>query len=117
VVTVTGSSTIHHQEERSMMTQDQILDTVTNVVARQLSIDKEAIRGDASFIGDLGADSLDTVELLMSFEDAFGVKIPDRDAQQLSTVQSAVDYVSTRLMNPPAESPQGCAEQPGVTAE
>ena len=80
------------------MTSEQIMERVTTVVCRQLAVDKEKVRKETSFVADLGADSLDTVELLMSLEEEFGVKIPDGDAEKLATVETAVDYIRTRLV-------------------
>jgi acyl carrier protein len=62
-------------------------------VAGQLSLDEGEIQESSSFTADLGADSLDTVELVMAFEDEFGVEIPDEDAEKITTVAAAVDYV------------------------
>lgn len=80
------------------MTQEQIFTKVTDVVCKQLSIDKATITSDATFIEDLGADSLDTVELLMSLEEEFDIKIPDAEAEQINTVQKAVDYIKTHIV-------------------
>lgn len=67
---------------------------VREIVARELSVDLDQVTVDASFMDDLGADSLDTVELVMAFEDAFGVEIPDEDAEKIRTVRDAIDYVN-----------------------
>lgn len=67
---------------------------VKNAVAEQLGLSVEEIKAEASFIEDLGADSLDLVELVMAFESEFGITIPDDDAAGLTTVQAAVDYVA-----------------------
>ena len=67
---------------------------VKKIVAEQLGI-KEAIASDASFVDDLGADSLDTVELVMALEEEFECEIPDEDAEKITTVQQAVDYVTS----------------------
>jgi len=80
------------------LTQEQIFTKVTDVVCKQLSIDKATITSDATFIEDLGADSLDTVELLMSLEEEFDIKIPDAEAEQINTVQKAVDYIKTHIV-------------------
>ena len=74
---------------------------VKEIIAEQLGIkDLAEITNEASFIDDLGADSLDTVELVMAFEEEYGVEIPDEDAEKIRTVQSAIDYISAHL---PAE--------------
>lgn len=70
---------------------------VKSAVAEQLGKNIDEIRNDASFIEDLGADSLDLVELVMTFENDFDITIPDEDSSQLTTVQKAVDYVKTCL--------------------
>lgn len=70
---------------------------VKAAVAEQLGINAEDIKTDASFMDDLGADSLDLVELVMSFENEFGITIPDEDSAQLTTVQSAIDYVQSKI--------------------
>ena len=66
---------------------------VKKVVAEQLSINEADIKHESAFIEDLGADSLDTVELVMALEDAFGIEIPDTDQEKLRTVQQAIDYI------------------------
>ncbi|MEA3240378.1 MAG: acyl carrier protein [Pseudomonadota bacterium] len=74
---------------------------VKEIIAEQLGIkDLAEITNEASFIDDLGADSLDTVELVMAFEEKYGVEIPDEDAEKIRTVQSAIDYINEHL---PAE--------------
>ena len=66
---------------------------VKAIVAEQLGVKQEQVTNDASFVDDLGADSLDTVELVMAFEEAFGIEIPDEDAEKIATVQNAIDYI------------------------
>jgi acyl carrier protein len=72
---------------------------VTEIVAEQLGKDIKDINPSSSFIDDLGADSLDTVELVMALEDAFGMEIPDEDASKISTVQQAIDYAQGHASN------------------
>ena len=66
---------------------------VKEIVVEQLGVNADEVTADASFIDDLGADSLDTVELVMALEEAFECEIPDEEAEKISTVQSAVDYI------------------------
>ena len=67
---------------------------VKEIVAEQLSISSDEIKNESSFIDDLGADSLDTVELVMSLEEEFDIEISDDEAENISTVQSAIDYIN-----------------------
>jgi acyl carrier protein len=67
---------------------------VKNVVIEQLGVEEGEVKNAASFIDDLGADSLDTVELVMALEEEFGTEIPDEDAEKITTVQLAIDYVN-----------------------
>ena len=66
---------------------------VQQIVCEQLGVSPEEVKPEASFIDDLGADSLDTVELIMQLEEEFGLEIPDESAEKMTTVQSAVDYI------------------------
>ena len=70
-----------------------VLERVKKVVVEQLSVDASAVTPEASFTADLGADSLDTVELVMAFEEEFGCEIPDEEAEKIQTVQDAVNYI------------------------
>jgi len=69
------------------------IDKVIEVVIDKLGVEEDKIVPDASFIDDLGADSLDTVELIMQLEEEFGIEIPDEDAEKITTVKKAVDYI------------------------
>jgi len=73
------------------------MDRVTKLVCEQLDVKKEAVLPEASFTDDLGADSLDVVELVMKFEEEFSVEIPDTDVEQIKTVGNAVNYISTKM--------------------
>lgn len=70
---------------------------VTNIVVDQLDVAEDEVVSTASFTDDLGADSLDTIELVMAMEEEFKIDISDEDAEKLSTVQNAVDYINERL--------------------
>ena len=72
-------------------------DKVKEVIIDKLGVDDSAITEDAHFVNDLGADSLDTVELIMEFEEEFGIEIPDDDAENLLSVKQAVDYITEKL--------------------
>ena len=67
---------------------------VTKIIVEQLGVEAEQVTADAKFIEDLGADSLDTVELVMAFEEEFGCEIPDDAAEKISTVKDAIDFIS-----------------------
>jgi acyl carrier protein len=71
----------------------ELLDKVKQIIADQLGIDEDEVVPDASFIDDLGADSLDIVELIMAFEEEFDLEIPDEDAEKIKTVQNVIDYI------------------------
>ncbi|MEO6697914.1 MAG: acyl carrier protein [Paraperlucidibaca sp.] len=71
-----------------------IEERVKKIVAEQLGVKLEEVTNEASFVDDLGADSLDTVELVMALEEEFETEIPDEEAEKISTVQTAIDYVS-----------------------
>ena len=74
------------------MNQD-IFDKVKKIVVEQLDVEAEAVKPSASFANDLGADSLDTVELVMALEEAFDIEIPDEVAEQIDTVEKAVNHI------------------------
>jgi acyl carrier protein len=82
---------------RKTMEREELLKKVRTIVADKLSISEDQITEEASFIDDLGADSLDTVELVMALEDEFGMDIPDEEAEKLSTVGKALDYILSHL--------------------
>jgi acyl carrier protein len=68
---------------------------VKQIIVEQLGVDEAEVTANASFVDDLGADSLDTVELVMAFEEAFEIEIPDEDAEKIRTVKDAVDYINS----------------------
>ena len=70
---------------------------VKSVVVKQLGVKEEDVQNDSKFIDDLGADSLDTVELVMGLEEEFDTEIPDEEAEKITTVQQAIDYVNKNL--------------------
>ena len=70
---------------------------VKEIISKQLGVDQSEVTPDASFVEDLGADSLDTVELVMAFEEAFNIEIPDEDAEKITKVKDAFDYITKKL--------------------
>jgi acyl carrier protein len=71
-----------------------IEEKVKQIVAEQLGVDEDQVTGDAAFMDDLGADSLDTVELVMALEEEFDIEISDEDAEKIATVQDAINYIA-----------------------
>lgn len=69
---------------------------VRDIIVNELGVEPEKVTSEASFVEDLGADSLDTVELVMAFEEAFGIEIPDEDAEKIQTVGHAVKYIEEK---------------------
>ena len=76
-----------------------VAEKVKEIIAEQLGVKKEEVTNDAKFIDDLGADSLDTVELVMALEEEFGVEIPDEDAEKMVNVGEAVKYIEEKASN------------------
>jgi acyl carrier protein len=72
-----------------------IEEKVKSIIVEQLGVQADEVKAEASFVDDLGADSLDTVELVMAFEEAFGIEIPDEDAEKIQKVQDAVTYIES----------------------
>lgn len=76
-----------------------VTDKVKSIIAEQLGVKIEEVTPQASFIDDLGADSLDTVELVMALEEEFGIEIPDEDAEKMGTVGDAIKYIEEKAVN------------------
>jgi len=76
---------------------NNIEEKVKEIIAEQLGVKKEEIRPESSFVDDLGADSLDTVEIVMALEEEFGIEIPDEDAEKISTVGEAIQYIENKV--------------------
>lgn len=74
----------------------EIASRVREIIAQELGVEGEKVTDDANFVEDLGADSLDTVELVMAFEEEFGIEIPDEDAEQMQTVGQAIKYLDEK---------------------
>ncbi len=70
---------------------------VKSIIVDQLGVNEGEVTASASFVDDLGADSLDTIELVMAFEEAFGIEIPDEDAEKIKTVQNAIEYIESHV--------------------
>jgi len=81
----------HYLRRKSMSVQDKLI----SIIAEQLSVDKDKVVPAASFVDDLGADSLDLVELIMAMEEAFDVEIPDNVAEKIITVQDAINHIQS----------------------
>lgn len=82
------------------MNDNDIEQRVKKIVVEQLSVKEEEVTNEASFVDDLGADSLDTVELVMALEEEFKTEIPDEEAEKITTVQQAIDYVRSHTSPP-----------------
>jgi len=77
----------------------EVAEKVKKIIVEQLGVDEAQVDGSASFVDDLGADSLDIVELVMAFEEEFKIEIPDEDAEKITAVKEAVDYIAGRVKN------------------
>jgi len=80
-----------------IMTKEEIMGKVKEVVAEKLNVGEDQVTTEAKFVEDLGADSLDQVELIMALEDEFDLKIPEEEAEKLNTVGSAVDFIVEKM--------------------
>ncbi len=85
-----------------------LLEEITQIIVNQLGVDKTAIVPEAKFIDDLGADSLDIVELLMALEDEYGIEVPDEDAEGMQTVGDIVRYIEERVNGYRQQGEAGC---------
>jgi acyl carrier protein len=74
-----------------------IEEKVIEIISQKLNLSKDQVKPEASFVDDLGADSLDLVELVMAMEEAFGMEVPDEDAEKLRTVKDVIEYVKTKV--------------------
>ncbi|MEK7409384.1 MAG: acyl carrier protein [Acidobacteriota bacterium] len=79
-----------------MSVEEKVAPKVKQIIVEQLGVDESQVDPTASFVDDLGADSLDLVELVMAFEEAFDLDIPDEDAEKISTVKDAIDYITNK---------------------
>lgn len=79
------------------MSNSEIENKVKQAIVDKLGVEESKVTPEASFINDLGADSLDTVELVMKFEEEFDIKIPDEDAEKIQTVGNAIEYINSKL--------------------
>ena len=80
-----------------MPVMSTVEERVTQIVVEQLSVKKEEVNLESSFVDDLGADSLDTVELVMALEEEFNCEIPDEEAEKITTVEQAIDYINNHV--------------------
>lgn len=79
------------------MADSEVFDKVKEIVVEQLGVEETEVSPETSFVNDLGADSLDVVELVMALEEEFTLEIPDEDAEQITTVEEAVEYIESKL--------------------
>jgi acyl carrier protein len=86
-----------YRKERGGTGMASVEEKVKSIIVDQLGVNEAEVTGTASFVDDLGADSLDTIELVMAFEEAFGIEIPDEDAEKIKTVKDAIDYVEAHV--------------------
>ena len=86
-----------HQQKIFVMSEKSIEEKVKDIIVEQLGVNPEQVTTNASFIEDLGADSLDTVELVMAFEEEFSIEVPDEDAEKLQKVGDVVSYIEGKL--------------------
>ena len=80
-----------------MASEDKVEERVKKIIVENLGVEEEDVVPEAKFVDDLGADSLDTVELVMAFEEAFDIEIPDEDAEKILTVGKAIEYIKEKI--------------------
>ena len=80
-----------------MASEDKVEEKVKKIIVENLGVEEDDVVPDAKFVDDLGADSLDTVELVMAFEEAFDIEIPDEDAEKILTVGKAIEYIKEKI--------------------
>jgi acyl carrier protein len=90
------SATAQPQDKYTLTMADNIIDKVRDIIVEQLGVNPEQVTPEAKFIEDLGADSLDTVELVMAFEEEFGIDVPDEQAEKLLSVGDVVRYIEDK---------------------
>lgn len=92
-----GLTNPNGQKSKEEIEMSDVAQKVKDIIVEQLGVNADEVTEEASFIDDLGADSLDTVELVMALEEEFETEIPDEDAEKITTVQQAIDYVNAHL--------------------
>ena len=96
VAKVSPGSILNHSTTHQAMSEKSIEEKVKDIIVEQLGVNPEQVTQNASFIEDLGADSLDTVELVMAFEEEFSVEVPDEDAEKLQSVGDVIKYIEEK---------------------
>ncbi len=82
---------------KPMAAEDRVEERIKKIITENLGVEEDDVVSEASFVEDLGADSLDTVELVMAFEEAFDIEIPDEDAEKILTVGRAIEYIKEKM--------------------
>src|SRR5258708_38489752 len=95
-----GSHAIESSSEREGTLMESVEQRVKKIVAEQLGVNEADVKIESTFVDDLGADSLDTVELVMALEEEFECEIPDEEAEKITSVQQAIDYIKAHLNSP-----------------
>jgi acyl carrier protein len=97
VLTIPAASASFQKRPEDEPVMSTVEERVKKIVVEQLGVNENEVTPSSSFVDDLGADSLDTVELVMALEEEFGCEIPDEQAEKISTVQQAIDYINSQL--------------------